>query len=97
ELGYQCGLRDVRVVRADGSDRYVFLRRRNARQGSRTGVTGLTGSHSTGISPPSRSIVAPCSQLARAETANTTRLPTSSTAPMRMGLLNSRNNCSRIF
>src|SRR6516164_3728343 len=53
--------------------------------------------HNTGISPPSRSIVAPCSQLAREETANTTRLPTSSTVPTRIGLLNSRNNCSRIF
>src|SRR5437899_5519617 len=37
--------------------------------------------HSTGISPPSRSMVAPVSQLARAERMKVTRSATSSTLP----------------
>ncbi len=41
--------------------------------------------------------MAPCSQLAREDTTNATRLPTSSTVPNRMVLLNSRNISARIF
>src|SRR6516162_6594736 len=52
--------------------------------------------HSTAISPPSRSMVAPCSQLARADTMNVIRSATSSTVPNRVMPV-SRQNCSRIF